>query len=334
MKPFFKTCQCPVYRKSGPILYVGDSPGTLAGLFKRARIERDPVEWENCQREEVCSVDQAAIDLKPKVIVTLGNNSLTQLTGHHGITRYRGFVLDGPGGVPLIPTFHPNYLIPRRGELSSAKWTGAVIWDLLKAEKIAREGFTRAPVDYVLDSPIGTDRFVRDYLDALRANPLLPLAWDIETPGKLSKKDEDEVEEIDYTIVRVSFAFRPRYALTVPWQPRWMEAIKVLLGTSGPKIGWNDALFDRPVVRANGVEVNGPLHDAMNAWHVLQPALPKKLEMVASFYAEHMQPWKHLSKSDPEFYSAADADGTICNWIGIENGLRGVRVPEYGEKVA
>jgi len=50
--------------------------------------------------------------LKPKVICTLGNTPLRALTGDEslGITRWRGKRLDFHG-IPLIPTFHPSYLL-------------------------------------------------------------------------------------------------------------------------------------------------------------------------------------------------------------------------------
>lgn len=336
---------------------MGDAPekytdsGQLEQLLKRAKIEKDGAKFDNvlhCKPPQgrlegmgyegeaivKCSpfLDETISRMKPKVIVALGNVAMRRLTGYSGIQRHRGFVLDGPDGIPVVPTFHPSFLVPKRGEQSSSKWTGPVIWDLLKAEKIAREGWERKPVHYLLDpSPNEAWAFVEEYLALLREDPFWPLAWDIETPGKTNKKEEDEVEELDYTITRINFSFRPRHALTVPNDARNIDIIRTLLATAGPKIGWNDALFDRPVVRANGWELNGDLHDAMNAWHVLQPALPKKLEVVASFYADHMKPWKHLSKSDFAFYAASDADATICNWLGIVDGLKKIQVPEYAE---
>jgi DNA polymerase len=50
--------------------------------------------------------------LRPKVICSLGNTPLRALTGDDqlGITRMRGQQLDA-GGIPLIPTFHPAYLL-------------------------------------------------------------------------------------------------------------------------------------------------------------------------------------------------------------------------------
>ena len=50
--------------------------------------------------------------IRPKVICALGNTPLRALTGDAslGITRMRGQRLDYRG-TPLIPTFHPEYLL-------------------------------------------------------------------------------------------------------------------------------------------------------------------------------------------------------------------------------
>ncbi|HUU59845.1 MAG TPA: uracil-DNA glycosylase, partial [Phycisphaerae bacterium] len=56
--------------------------------------------------------------LRPKVIVTLGNPATKALLGTTiGITRLRGTwqrlpdIGDGLGGTPVMPTFHPAYLL-------------------------------------------------------------------------------------------------------------------------------------------------------------------------------------------------------------------------------
>jgi DNA polymerase len=56
--------------------------------------------------------------IKPNVILALGDNALTALTGKHGITKYRGSILQSTAGVPkVIPTFHPANLVRSRNEV-------------------------------------------------------------------------------------------------------------------------------------------------------------------------------------------------------------------------
>ncbi|MBA3846600.1 MAG: uracil-DNA glycosylase, partial [Planctomycetes bacterium] len=60
--------------------------------------------------------------LKPKVICSLGNTPLRALMGDEalGITRQRGKRLSYQG-IPLIPTFHPSYLL-RNAEAKKPCW--------------------------------------------------------------------------------------------------------------------------------------------------------------------------------------------------------------------
>ncbi len=57
--------------------------------------------------------------IKPKVIVTLGNVPTQNLLGtKQGITKMRG-VWQTYEGIPVMPTFHPSYLLRSPGE---KKW--------------------------------------------------------------------------------------------------------------------------------------------------------------------------------------------------------------------
>ena len=57
-------------------------------------------------------LDRQLLAIRPKIIVALGNTPLRALTGDDklGITAQRGKMLDWRG-IPLLPTFHPAYLL-------------------------------------------------------------------------------------------------------------------------------------------------------------------------------------------------------------------------------
>jgi hypothetical protein len=62
--------------------------------------------------------------LAPKVIVCLGRVAVSHLLGgSEGITRLRGKVLR-LGEIPVVPTFHPSYILHQRDKqaVSKAKW--------------------------------------------------------------------------------------------------------------------------------------------------------------------------------------------------------------------
>ena len=271
---------------------------------------------------------------KPKVIVALGGIPLRRLTGATSITRYRGFVLPGPSGSWVVPTFHPSYLLPRRGQAKTSRLVGTVAFDIKRAVEIAREGFERKPVRYLCDpTPAEAHTFLLEYEAAL-ATGWTYLSADIETPYKLETPDEQALtggdgEEEDDTeerlapaepILRISFAFRSHYAMSVPWLPPYLPIIRRLLASAGPKVFWNGG-FDVPVLRRNGIEVAGEIYDAMWAWHVLQSDLDRGLESVSSYWTD-LLPWKHTSGEDPARYNAQDSDAALRNMLAIEGALR------------
>lgn len=284
------------------------------------RLSRQP--WEFSAINHCRPLLDGSIErLSPKAFIALGNVPMRRLTGELGISRYRGFVLPGPKQIPVVPTFHPSYLLPRKREKSSAKWTGPVISDIRKAIRLARDGYTRRVPTYLLDPhPTQAMRFVEEYERTKNCY----LSWDIETPYKIAKKDESQLGENEASsILRISFAFRVGHAMSVPWQAPWMPVITRLLGANRPMVGWNAKAFDIPHVTEAGVDVQGELHDGMNAFHVWLPNLPKGLEFVTSLCSDHHAPWKHLNMSEPARYNCIDSDAALENFLHIKTVLKG-----------
>ena len=149
---------------SSQILLIGEAPGewedkhlrpfhphapagsVLDRLIKRAGYARDSFRLTNavCQRPpnnflEHAPYEGEALDfwrvhlmslieeMKPKVVVCLGNVALKTLTnyGHSGttITQVQGYVLDGPLGAWIMPTLHPSYIL--QGHLGPAAGASA-----------------------------------------------------------------------------------------------------------------------------------------------------------------------------------------------------------------
>jgi len=254
------------------------------------------------------------------VIVPMGNVPLAAFTGRKGILSTRGYVRPGPGTTHLVPTVHPSFI-----ERGMSKWSSAFINDIQKAVLIAREGLPIELTNYVLDPlPGEAYEWAKRYRASLNNDPTIRLAYDIETPGK--GEDEEALSDDDdptFTIWRIGFSFEPFGALSVPWRPEYMAAIRLLLEGDGEKVVWN-AGFDNPRIVSNGVAINGLVHDGMVAWHILQSDLPKKLGFVATFATPFQPEWKHLSHSRPAFYNATDADVELRSFLHIERELKRV----------
>lgn len=258
-----------------------------------------------------------------RVVIPMGNLPQRELLGiRGGILTTRGYIYTAENaGYYVIPTVHPSFI--QRGQ---SRWSAPFISDLQKAVSLAAAGMPPVVYDYRLDpSPLEALHWAEGYRRALRTDPTLYLAFDIETPGK--DEDEDELEvDLDapdktWTIERIGFSYRPYSALSIPWDPIYFAAIRILLESSGQKVVWNTG-FDVPRVRRQGFAINGTIHDGMIAWHVLHSDLPKRLGFVATFTCPWQPAWKHLSSQRPAFYNATDADVELSSMLVIERELR------------
>jgi len=76
--------------------------------------------------------------IRPKVLVTLGATPLRELLGvSTGITKVRGQwqTLDMLGGIPVMPTFHPAYVLRQY-----TQDVRRAVWDDLKAARNWMDG--------------------------------------------------------------------------------------------------------------------------------------------------------------------------------------------------
>jgi DNA polymerase I-like protein with 3'-5' exonuclease and polymerase domains len=279
-----------------------------------------------------------------RVLVPMGETALRVVTEEVGIARHRGRVLTTPSipGVFVIPTYKPSRLLPRPAMKgpdgrpirdpdlfrNPSRFTGQVIRDLHYAVHVARHGFERSEVFYSLDPPPGEfQTWVEDALFALSADSDAVLSFDIETPYKLKEKLEDDLEEseadgeLNTQILRISFAYKANHSVTVPWRPEYLQGIRRLLESEFPKLVWNGLWFDVPVLAENGITVGGTIYDGMDAFHVWESDLPKGLEAVSADFTDVLA-WKHQSESNPKWYSAADSDVALRNFLGIRDALK------------
>jgi DNA polymerase len=87
----------------------------------------EPIEVETCipyLHEQLAAID-------PKVIVALGNTAVAALLGTKlGITKVRGQWKLYRGKIPIMPTYHPSYLIRPSAQQVEAK---KQVWEDLQA---------------------------------------------------------------------------------------------------------------------------------------------------------------------------------------------------------
>jgi uracil-DNA glycosylase family 4 len=289
--------------------------------------------WEQKALDHCAPALQQVLSEPHKVVVTLGATALRQVMG---FTRRRGKeparVQDFHGSPirdPLdrfwvVPTYHPSHL--QRG---AQKLTKSVVFDLLVAKELAAGEWKFDKPRLVIDPPEEVfERWVERYL----ATEGAWLAVDIETPDKGKKTDEGELgkEDSSYEILYINLSYSTEEGITVPWVGRYKEIAKRAIEAASTLIFWN-APYDAPRLRLHGVRVDqGRLLDFMDAWHVLQSALPHGLGFVAPFYSK-AGPWKHLGNLNGT-YRAMDGVQTLRCAYGIARDLQAEGMWEVFER--
>lgn len=270
-------------------------------------------------------------DADTHTLILLGEEALQRLGDMQDLFRYRGRqyrrFLWRPTGTLVCPTLLPSQLLPQNKGMEGTKlalrpsrFQGAWIADIQKA--IRGTGHLEIPSTTYLEDPSPTE--FAEWTQTCLSNPNHLLSFDIETHYKFENTDENDFE-LDAlrigAILRISFAYQPHDAVSIPWNREYFGTIRQLLESENPKVVWNGAQFDVPRLRAEGMIVKGRIYDYQDGWHLLESDQPKGLEYVSSFYTT-MLPWKHLSKSLPALYSCLDADAALQNALGIQSDLK------------
>lgn len=287
---------------------------------------------EHCQQYNAALVAQR----KPRAIVTLGAISTRTITGmagyNQGIKLVRGFIIpsnrpeymvDGKP-IPVIPTYHPSFLL-RASKTRSKGWDGeATGGKIEKAEGgMALAGVVRRDIELALQvartgAPPRRKYEViqgnREVMDALireiELHPERAIAWDIETPRSIDMADdESEIDSIQANVTQIQFALDADRGFVFPgFSAAYVrEGTRRILSSPNRKLSWNGWKFDNKVVSGHhGIPILGEDVDLMSAWAWIQPDLPKGLQYATSFHAPDLGPWKHLALSDEWVYGACD----------------------------
>src|SRR6266436_2308938 len=276
------------------------SPLHLGWMDSPSRYPAAATAIEHCRPH----LDQLIADRQPRVIVPMGNVALRRITGTSGSEAVAGYVLDSPYGIPVVPTYHPSFIMK-----GNHKLTPVVLWALSRALSIAQGTYKESQYDLFIDP---SAEALRAYLDTPWDSDTLFL--DIETPES-AHLDEEELEEKgpSFTIVRAGFSIRKGTAVSFPWCHPFIDIMRDAIGRAGTIVEWATNRFDTRRLSAAGMPLEGKrIISGMWAWHWLQSDLRKGLGAVAPFYYAG-RPFKHLSAADPGRYNALDnAVGYDC----------------------
>lgn len=232
-------------------------------------------------------------DVKPNLVICLGNTALWALTGRTGISELRGSTRASThlvSGVKLLPTYHPA-AVGRQREL----WR-IVVADLIKAKREAKFPEVRRPHREIWIEPTLED--LEEFYER-NIRPAGRVSIDIETSGRL--------------ITCVGLSPRADLALVVPFfDPRrkdrsywphagdeeraWNFLFKVLRDKDIKKVLQNGAYDVAFLARSFGVGTYGMEHDTMLLHHALYPEMLKGLGFLGSLYTDEGS-WKEMRKA-------------------------------------
>lgn len=270
--------------------------------------------------------------VQPNIIIALGNTALWALTGHDGIGKWRGSLVEeilSGRCVKVLPTYHPAAIL-RQWSLRAI-----AVHDLRRAA--AEEAFPeirRPAYDFTVrpdfDKAIST-------LSMLQGDHN-KIAVDIETRRG--------------HIACIGFAWSKLDAICIPLMcvenpdGYWSEdeeyilvtAMRKLLMDPQKKIIGQNYLYDLQYLIRYWGAYHIPHSDTMAMQHVCWPGMPKGLDFLSSMYCEFHEYWKDEGKEwDPRYvseeqlwlYNCKDAVKTYEVEEVLDNLIdkRGVRQP-------
>ena len=203
------------------------------------------------------------LEVKPTLIVALGNLPLKILTGKVGIAKWRGSILPCAfvPGVKVIPTYHPAAV------LRQWEWNAITLADWRRIAGDSRFSELRLPERTLnLNPPHHTWHGISERLYAASH-----LSFDIECTmaGKLTC---------------VGFADSADEGFTFAGDdPETLQLVSHILGSPSKKIAQNGQ-FDIAILKRYGIAVENFSFDTMLAQHCCHPEFDKGLGFLGSIY--------------------------------------------------
>ena len=253
-----------------------------------------------------------------KVVMPLGPIALQALLGVDSVYHFHGTVhWHTQLKRWIVPTFDAHHLIS-----TESKEVLTTISDFNRAFEVLKDGYAEPVVSFIEYPTAKTALgFVTEYEEVLAREPDTMLSVDIETPYSADiDEEEKDGKDSSWTVERISFAFRPKHAITMPWVEPFIGLSKRLLSSIGNKIFWNGNKFDMPRLWNTGCSIGGWPIDGMDAFHFLYSDIPKGLGYATPMLTLY-KPWKHLSGSNMPFYSCMDAVTALENVLEIKKRL-------------
>jgi uracil-DNA glycosylase family 4 len=209
--------------------------------------------------------------VKPKWILALGNEALLSLTGHSGITKYRGKVFEGPHGTKVVASVSPSAVKRNPGQKPGYMADLRLFINKVKG----REQGIAAPKYSTIDT--------REKLDKLKRilGRVREMDFDIETHGEYF--DGGHIVSFSATCVlddgRLFVFAIPLYHPESVWKNKHRAVLRYLQPEleAIPKVVAHNSSFDCKWMVFYGLNVY-PTFDTMLAIHIMDENVQKGLK--------------------------------------------------------
>lgn len=248
--------------------------------------------------EGLSELKQEIATVQPKLILALGNTALWALTGHRGITKWRGSMLQF-GRSLLMPTYHPALI------LREWSWRATALHDLRRAVQALTAGSWPVLRRVFIVRPSFPDTI--EVLNAListadhhadREHPVR-IASDLET--RISRPKYIACHGIAWSAeecicIPSMCVERPEGYFTADQEVAIWERERHLLTHSNVEVVGQFFLYDaQHFARWKGY-IPRLRHDTMFMQNVAYPGQPKGLDFISSMYRRNHVYWKDESK--------------------------------------
>jgi uracil-DNA glycosylase len=235
---------------------------------------------------EIARLQAELEEVRPNLVVALGNTACWALLGSAGISSLRGTISPCQlvDGVKVLPTYHPNAV------LRSWALRPIVVADLMKADRERGHPEIIRPERQVTVSPT-----IAEIIE-WASRPATHYAVDIETRAR-------QITEIAFARSKSDALVIPFWDLTRPGNHYWpspldeilaWKLVGDLLARPIPKI-FQNGMYDLRYLLGMGFKVWNCTEDTMLMHHSMYPELQKGLGFLGSIYCNEAA-WKLMNR--------------------------------------
>ena len=241
----------------------------------------------------MCELITEIHNVRPAILIALGNTALWACTGLTGITSWRGSTLEYKSATHnciVLPTYHPAAVLRQYSLLPIVKQ------DLRRAMDCLRRGipkpiwnFTVSPTLWQVTTCL---RRLTEQADALP----LTLSVDIETRAAHITCIGIAWTTVDALCVPLVSAERPGGYWTQDEESQIVWLLYILLTHKNVSVVGQNFIYDAQYIYRYWHFIPNLRFDTMLAQHVCFPRMSKALDFIASMYCDYYVYWKDDGK--------------------------------------